>query len=140
VDAVLTFLRRCDLSPISTLPMNDGLLMKPVPWESGTKQRSAEEVAKLPCCDRLPILIISQDPDRTQPGWGPQNMAERRIWGGLQEQMKSLSFCSRRIIARSSGHHVMIDRPEVIVRNVTFFLQHQAGTPKCPYNGGTEVH
>jgi pimeloyl-ACP methyl ester carboxylesterase len=101
---------------------------------------SAEEVAKLACGGRLPVLIISQDPDRNQPGWGPQNMAERRIWGGLQEQMKSLSSCSQRIIARSSGHHVMIDRPEVIVRNVNAFLQQQKGNPECTYNEGTEVH
>jgi pimeloyl-ACP methyl ester carboxylesterase len=102
-------------------------------------QRSAEEVANLVCCGRLPILIISQDPDRDQPGWGPQNMADRRLWGDLQEQMKSLSPCSRRIIANSSGHHVMIDRPEVIVRNVKALLQHEKGSPECPYNGKTEI-
>jgi pimeloyl-ACP methyl ester carboxylesterase len=102
-------------------------------------QRSAEEVAKLTCCGRLPNLIISQDPDRHQPGWGPQNMNENRIWGDLQEQMKSLSACSRRIIARSSGHHVMIDRPEVIVRNLKDFVQHQKKNPECPYFGETEI-
>jgi pimeloyl-ACP methyl ester carboxylesterase len=107
--------------------------------ERDQMQRSAEEVADLPCCGRLPTLIISQDPDRNQPGWGPQNMAERHIWGGLQEQMKSLSSCSRRIIARSSGHHVMIDRPDVIVRNVKAFLHQQKVNPECPFDGGTEV-
>jgi pimeloyl-ACP methyl ester carboxylesterase len=107
--------------------------------ERDEMQRSAEEVAKLACCGRLPVLIISQDPDRSQPGWGPQNMAARRIWGGLQEQMKGLSSCSQRTIARSSGHHVMIDRPEVIVRNVKPFLLLQKGYRGCPCNEGTEV-
>ena len=102
-------------------------------------QRSAEEVARLACCGRLPSLIISQDPDRNEPGWGPQNMSEKRIWGDLQEQMKSLSPCSRRIIALSSGHHVMIDRPEVIVGNVRDFVQHQKTDPGCPYSGETEI-
>ena len=102
-------------------------------------QHSAEEVANLPCCGKLPNLIISQDPDRHQPGWGPQNMNEKPIWGDLQEQMKSLSACSERIIARSSGHHVMIDRPEVIVRNLKVFIQHQRKTPECPYFGETEI-
>jgi pimeloyl-ACP methyl ester carboxylesterase len=102
-------------------------------------QRSAEEVAMLTCCGKLPILIISQDPDRHQPGWGPQNMTETLTWGDLQEQMKSLSACSQRIIARSSGHHVMIDRPEVIVRNLKDFVQHQKKNPECPYFGETEI-
>jgi pimeloyl-ACP methyl ester carboxylesterase len=99
--------------------------------ERDEMQRSAQEVANLACCGRLPILIISQDPDRIQPGWGPQDMAGR-IWGDLQEQMKGLSPCSRRIIARSSGHHVMIDRPNVIVRNVDALLQRQKGNRGCP--------
>ena len=102
-------------------------------------QRSAEEVAMLTCCGKLPILIISQDPDRHQPGWGPQNMTETLTWGDLQEQMKSLSACSQRIIARSSGHHVMIDRPEVIVRNLRDLVQHQKKNPECPYFGETEI-
>ena len=107
--------------------------------ERDEMQRSAEEVANLPCCKVVPTLIISQDPDRQQPGWGAQDMADRPIWGTLQEQMKSLSPCSRRIIAMSSGHHVMIDRPDVIVRNVTDLLQHLRGNGECPYNGETET-
>ena len=107
--------------------------------ERDQMQRSAEEVATLACCGRLPTLIISQDPDRDQPGWGPQNMAERRIWGDLQEQMKNLSSCSRRVVARSSGHHVMIDRPEVIVRAIKAFLDQQKVNPECSFNGETEI-
>lgn len=107
--------------------------------ERDEMQRSAKEVTNLACCGGLPILIISQDPDRSQPGWGPQNMAERRIWGDLQEQMKGLSPCSRRIIACSSGHHVMIDRPDVIGRNVNAFLQAQKGNRGCPLDGETEL-
>jgi pimeloyl-ACP methyl ester carboxylesterase len=107
--------------------------------ERDEMQRSAKEVANLACCGRLPILIISQDPDRNLLGWGPQNMDERLIWGDLQEQMKGLSPCSRRIIARSSGHHVMIDRPDVIVPNVNALLQHQKGAQECPYNGETQI-
>lgn len=107
--------------------------------ERDEMQRSAEEVANQSCCGRLPILIISQDPDRNQPGWGPQDMADKHVWGDLQEQMKGLSTCSRRIIARSSGHHVMIDRPEVLVRNVEALLQHQKVNGECPYYGETEI-
>jgi pimeloyl-ACP methyl ester carboxylesterase len=56
------------------------------------------------------LLIISQDPDRPKPGWDAVS-----IWNRLQENLKALSPHSRRIIARSSGHHVMFDRPDVII-------------------------
>ena len=62
--------------------------------------------------------MISQDPDRPKPGWSAQEIAGQPIWNSLQEHLKSLSPCSRRIIARSSRHHVMIDRPDVIISGV----------------------
>jgi pimeloyl-ACP methyl ester carboxylesterase len=36
----------------------------------------------------------------------------------LQERLKDLSPRSRRIIARNSGHHVMIDRPDVVIGGI----------------------
>ena len=73
-------------------------------WHSG------EEAAHARCCGDLPVLIISQDPDRPKPGWTAQAIAAQSTWNSLQEHLKALSPHSRRIIARNSGHHVMIDR------------------------------
>jgi pimeloyl-ACP methyl ester carboxylesterase len=64
------------------------------------------------------VLIISQDPDRPKPGWTPQAIAAQPIWNSLQERLKGLSTNSRRIIARNSAHHVMIDRPDVVVDGI----------------------
>ena len=36
----------------------------------------------------------------------------------MQESLKRLSPQSRRIIARGSGHHVMIERPDVVIAAV----------------------
>jgi pimeloyl-ACP methyl ester carboxylesterase len=80
--------------------------------------RSADEVRAARCCGDLPIVIVSQDPDRPKPGWSADAIAAQRIWNGLQEGLKALSPHSRRVIARGSGHHVMIDRPEVVVRAI----------------------
>lgn len=80
--------------------------------------RSGEEAAQAPCCGNLPLLVISQDPDRPKPGWDAQSIAANPIWAGLQENLKKLSPRSRRIIARNSGHHIMIDRPDVIISGV----------------------
>ena len=78
--------------------------------------RSAEEASQAHCCDDLPILIVSQDPDRPKPGWSAESLAANPIWVRLQESLKALSPRSRRIVARGSGHHIMIDRPDVLIK------------------------
>jgi len=60
-------------------------------------------------------VIISRDPDRPKAGRSAESIAVDPIWNGLQESLKRLSPQSRRIIARGSGHHVMIDRPDVAI-------------------------
>jgi pimeloyl-ACP methyl ester carboxylesterase len=81
-------------------------------WHSGA------EAAQSSCCDDLPVVIISQDPDRPKPGWSADLVAAQPIWNGLQESLLNLSPHSRRVIARNSAHHVMIDRPDVVIRNL----------------------
>jgi hypothetical protein len=66
----------------------------------------------------LAMLIISQDPDRPKPGWTAESIAGQPIWNRLQESLKRLSSRSGRIIARNSGHYVMIDRSDVIVHGI----------------------
>jgi pimeloyl-ACP methyl ester carboxylesterase len=76
---------------------------------------SADEAAEARCCGNIPLVIVSRDPDWRKPGWGAQAIAAQPIWNNLQESLKALSPQSRRIIARGSGHHVHIDRPDVVV-------------------------
>jgi pimeloyl-ACP methyl ester carboxylesterase len=79
---------------------------------------SADEAREAHCCGDIPLLIISQDPDRPKPGWDAQSIAGQPVWNRLQESLMSLSPQSRRIIARGSGHHVMIDRPAVVISGI----------------------
>ena len=83
-------------------------------WRGEADQfwHSAEEVAQARCCGDIPILIISQDSESPQSA---QPLSIRPIWNGLQEHLKVRSPNSRRIISRGSGHHVMIDRPDVVI-------------------------
>ena len=76
---------------------------------------SAGEAARAHCCNDVPLLIISQDPDNLRSS---QPALIRPIWNSLQERLKALSPRSRRIIARGSGHAVMIDRPDVVIRGI----------------------
>jgi len=86
-------------------------------WRGEADQfwNSAEEAANAHCCGNLPLLIISQDPNNPQSGQPP---LIRPIWNSLQERLKNLSSRSRRVIARSSGHAVMIDRPDVVIHGI----------------------
>jgi pimeloyl-ACP methyl ester carboxylesterase len=80
--------------------------------------RSAEEASRTRCCGDVPLLVISQDPDRPKVGWDAQSIAQQPTWSSLQENLKRLSAHSRRIIAKSSGHHVMADRPDVVITGI----------------------
>lgn len=79
---------------------------------------SADEAACAHCCGEVPLLIISQDPDRPKDGWDAQSIAQQPMWSQLQDNLKRLSPHSRRIIAKLSGHHVMIDRPDVVISGI----------------------
>jgi pimeloyl-ACP methyl ester carboxylesterase len=100
---------------------------------------SAEEAGQAECCGDRPVLIISQDPDRPKPGWTAQAIAANPIWNSLQEHLKGLSPHSRRIIARSAGHHVMIDRPDVIIRGIGGIVAQVRNGAPDPAEGTTIV-
>jgi len=78
---------------------------------------SAAEVAHT-TVGQLPLLIISQDPDRAKPGWSERDIAANPIWAELQEESKALSRHTRRVIARNSGHRVQNDRPDVVISEI----------------------
>ena len=97
---------------------------------------SAEEAAQAHCCRDLPLLIISQDSDNPQ---NAQPALIRPIWNSLQEQLKTLSSHSGRIIARGSGHHVMIDRPDVVVRAIQRVVTQTMSHTADPSFGTTSI-
>ena len=107
-------------------------------WRAEADQfwNSAEEVAQARCCGDLPILIISQDSESPHSA---QPVAIRPIWNALQEHLKALSPNSRRIIALGSGHHVMIDRPDVVIGAIAQLVTGSAGQTSTPAPGSTSV-
>ena len=100
---------------------------------------SADQAGKAGCCGTLPLLIISQDPDRPKDGWEPAAVAANPIWDRLQENLKTLSPHSRRIIARGSGHHVMFDRPDVIIAATRQLVSEIRQNNHDPQDGTTVV-
>jgi pimeloyl-ACP methyl ester carboxylesterase len=89
----------------------------------------------------LPILIFSRDPANSPPAKPSQAELDRRNdWGQMQEDLKNLSTRSRRIIAKNSSHQVMLDRPDLIEKEVPVFMEQIRGSiPQPATYGSTET-
>jgi pimeloyl-ACP methyl ester carboxylesterase len=102
------------------------------PAEMESFDRSSEETLHTGPYGALPILIFSHDPAKSDE---PADLA--KAWEKWQEDLKTLSTRSRRIIARSSGHYVQIDRPDLIEKEVTLFIKQIRGTAPQPEDYGS---
>lgn len=87
-------------------------------------RRSGEETRHVGPFPSLPILILSRDPASMPSNW-PADVAKANslVWDQMQEESKQLSPLSRRIIAKGSDHYIHVDRPELVVREVTSLVE-----------------
>jgi pimeloyl-ACP methyl ester carboxylesterase len=76
----------------------------------------------------IPLLVISQDPNRRDPGLSSElNHETNAAWTDMQEDLARLSPRGTRIIATGSGHYIQNDRPDVVIsgiRNMVDQVQH----------------
>ena len=103
-----------------------GTLLSEIWREYTTSHRSGEETINTGPYGDLRVLIFSRDPqlDRQAPNLPPKLALEMSVvWNQDQEDLKRLSTRSRRIIAKGSGHHLPIDRADLINREVPIFIQ-----------------
>ncbi len=103
-----------------------GMLLGEVWREYTADRRSGEETIDTGPYGDLPVLIFSRDPqlDRQRTDLPPKLALESSVlWDQDQEALKRLSNRSRRIIAKGSGHHLPIDRADLINREVPIFIQ-----------------
>ncbi|HEY4010710.1 MAG TPA: alpha/beta hydrolase [Acidobacteriaceae bacterium] len=100
---------------------------------------SSQQVLQSATYGNIPILVISHDPAKQLPPHpAPSDIAAQKAWSGMQSNLKSLSTNSRQIIATGSGHYVMIDRPDLLEKEVPLFIQSVRGTaPPAIPNGAT---
>jgi pimeloyl-ACP methyl ester carboxylesterase len=73
----------------------------------------------------LPVLVISQDTAKQFAGHNPtaRELEFASTWDGMQESLKNLSTRGRRIVAKGSGHNITLERPDVIEREVSQFIE-----------------
>ncbi len=84
---------------------------------------SANEAARITTFGQIPLLVMSQDPDRPKPGWTADAIAAQPIWSREQELLKAMSAQSWRVIARGAPHHIHESRPELVVSQITLLIE-----------------
>jgi pimeloyl-ACP methyl ester carboxylesterase len=97
------------------------------------------QAARLISFGNVPLLVMSQDPDRPKPGWTADAITAQPIWAREQELLKNLSPKSWRVVARGAGHHVHWDRPDLVVREITSLVNYVRATGAAPPFGTTAV-
>jgi pimeloyl-ACP methyl ester carboxylesterase len=96
--------------------------------------RSSDETIHTTFGD-LPILVLSSDPARTLADHQPQAMVD--AWSRMQSNLAHLSTRGRRIIATGSPHYIMLERPDLVEREVPLFIQQIRGSAPWPAFGTT---
>lgn len=93
--------------------------------EQANYDQSSFEAARNNSYKRLPILIFSRS-------------TKDLIWNQQQEALKSLSTRSRRIIAVNSDHYIQLERPTLVQKEVSLYIELIRGnSPKPGYYGST---
>jgi pimeloyl-ACP methyl ester carboxylesterase len=89
----------------------------------------------------LPILILSRDTSKGLPTMPSQSELNRRnAWSQMQEDLKKLSMRSRRIVAKNSSHNIVLDRPDLLEKEVPVFIEEIRGSAPPPTTyGSTET-
>jgi pimeloyl-ACP methyl ester carboxylesterase len=92
--------------------------------ELDAERQSGEETVHVGPFPRLPILIFSRDPASMPSNW-PAEVAKANsvVWNQMQEESKQLSPLSRRVIAKGSDHYVHVDRPDLVISEVTALIE-----------------
>ena len=79
--------------------------------------------------------------DRAGHGWSQPRAGPRDagpVWAQEQEELKTLSPLSWRVIARGSGHGIQHDRLDVVVTEMTRVIDHLRGGSAPPF-GNTAI-
>lgn len=102
--------------------------------EAKSFDRSGDETVHTTFGD-LPILVLSSDPARALTDHQPQNMVD--AWSRMQANLTRLSTRGRRIIAKGSPHYVMLERPDLVEKEVPLLIQQIRGSAPWPTAFGT---
>ena len=77
---------------------------------------SAAQTASAGSLGDLPLVVLSHDPDLPQPDL-PEDLVKptNDAWQQMQLELTHLSTRSKHVIAKSSGHYIQLDRPDLVI-------------------------
>lgn len=101
-------------------------------------EKSGHEAGRLASFGNLPLLVMSQDPDRDKTGWTRDAVAAQAVWAREQAELAAMSARSWRVVARGSGHHIHQERPDLVVDEISQLVHYIRGGP-APAFGSTAV-
>jgi pimeloyl-ACP methyl ester carboxylesterase len=108
--------------------------------ELDSERLSGEETVHAGPFASLPVLIVSRDPMVLPSNWPAEvARANSTVWNTMQEEAKSLSPHSRRIIARRSDHYIQVDRPDLLNEAVTGFVTDIRNHDLSHLDGTTDI-
>lgn len=97
--------------------------------ESHALDESRKQAAATGPFGDLPILILSQDPNRAIPAFLQHRVSQKDwTWSMTahdqdQAAFLGLSTRSRRVTATGSGHYIQYDRPDIVIGETTKFIE-----------------
>jgi pimeloyl-ACP methyl ester carboxylesterase len=100
-------------------------------------EESSQQAGRLKSFGNIPLLVITRDTDAKNSGFTAEDVARNAVWDREQEASKTLSPLSWRVIARGSGHIVPVDRPNVVILEMTRLIDYLRGGPAPPF--GTTI-
>ncbi len=101
--------------------------------EGGNFDQSGTETVHSGPYGDLPVLIFSQDPAKSTGRAAELGTA----WNQMQEDLKTLSTRSRRIIAKNSSHYIQMDRADLLEKEVPLFIEQLRGAAPPPNDYGS---
>jgi pimeloyl-ACP methyl ester carboxylesterase len=100
-------------------------------------EQTCKQAGRLVSFGKIPVLIISRDPDREKETMSAERLSKNQAWDRDQEALKLLSPLSWRVIARNAGHGVHHDRLELVVSEMTLLVRYLRGGATPPFGSTT---
>ena len=101
-------------------------------------ETTCKQAGRLTTFGEKPLLVLSRDTEQESKGASRQTIAAEKVWDREQEQSKSLSSLSWRVVAKRSGHGVQHDRLDVVLLEITRLIEYLHGNTAPPF-GSTVV-
>jgi pimeloyl-ACP methyl ester carboxylesterase len=88
----------------------------------------------------MPLVVLSHDPQVNDFGgfFSPDNLVKaERAWMEMQDELRSLSSRSQRIVAKGSPHWIQIHRPELVAATAQEIVNDSRGS--APFRAAPEA-